>query len=70
MDFKQWGINTDSKNRKNILLPIAFSKFATVLASGVSSDESANCGYHMVSNNLTSFAYLYGVRVNFIALGI
>ena len=48
MDFKQWGINTDSKNRKNILLPIAFSKFATVLASGVSSDERQLYSYKVL----------------------
>ena len=44
----QWGINTDSKNRKNILLPIAFSKFATVLASGVSSDERQLYSYKVL----------------------
>ncbi|WP_412292009.1 hypothetical protein [Megamonas funiformis] len=51
-------------------MPISFNNFSIIVASGINTDESANCGYHMNTKALNSFSYLYGVPVCYIALGI
>lgn len=66
----QWGNNNRSIGRRTITLPISFNNFSIIVASGINTDESANCGYHMNTKALNSFSYLYGVPVCYIALGI
>lgn len=68
--FKQWGVDNRHINRRTITLPISFNNFSIIVASGINTDESANCGYHMNTKALNSFSYLYGVSVCYIALGI
>ena len=69
-EFKQWGFDNRYINRRTITLPISFNNFSIIVASGINTDESANCGYHMNTKALNSFSYLYGVPVCYIALGI
>ena len=66
----QWGSDNRSIGRRTITLPISFNNFSIIVASGINTDESANCGYHMNTKALNSFSYLYGVPVCYIALGI
>ena len=66
----QWGFDNRHINRRTITLPISFNNFSIIVASGINTDESANCGYHMNTKALNSFSYLYGVPVCYIALGI
>ena len=66
----QWGFDNRHINRRTITLPISFNNFSIIVASGINTDESANCGYHMNTKALNSFSYLYGVSVCYIALGI
>lgn len=66
----QWGFDDRHINRRTITLPISFNNFSIIVASGINTDESANCGYHMNTKALNSFSYLYGVPVCYIALGI
>ena len=66
----QWGFDNRSIGRRTITLPISFNNFSIIVASGINTDESANCGYHMNTKALNSFSYLYGVPVCYIALGI
>lgn len=66
----QWGFDNRYINRRTITLPISFNNFSIIVASGINTDESANCGYHMNTKALNSFSYLYGVPVCYIALGI
>ena len=70
MAIKQWGYDGGGSNRRTISLPITFNSFSVIIASGINTDESANCGYHMNTKALNSFSYLYGVPVCYIALGI
>lgn len=68
---KQWGFANDSGQwRKVIHLPIDFKSFSSILAVGINSDNSANCGYHLNSKELNSFSYLYGVSLCYIAIGV
>ena len=66
----QWGFDNRYINRRTITLPISFNNFSIIVASGINTNESANCGYHMNTKALNSFSYLYGVPVCYIALGI
>ena len=67
----QWGFANDSGQwRKVIHLPIDFKSFSSILAVGINSDDSANCGYHLNSKELNSFSYLYGVSLCYIAIGV
>ena len=69
--IKQWGFANDSGQwRKVIHLPIDFKSFSSILAVGINSDDSANCGYHLNSKELNSFSYLYGVSLCYIAIGV
>ena len=68
--IKQWGFDNRHINRRTITLPISFNNFSIIVASGINTDESANCGYHINTKALNSFSYLYGVSVCYIALGI
>lgn len=70
LENKQWGFDNRHINRRTITLPISFNNFSIIVASGINTDESANCGYHMNTKALNSFSYLYGVPVCYIALGI
>lgn len=67
---QQWGFDNRHINRRTITLPISFNNFSIIVASGINTDESANCGYHINTKALNSFSYLYGVSVCYIALGI
>ena len=67
----QWGFANDSGQwRKVIHLPIDFKSFSSILAVGINSDDSANCGYHLNSKELNSFSYLYDVSLCYIAIGV
>ena len=67
----QWGFANDSGQwRKVIHLPIDFKSFSSILAVGINSDDSANCGYHLNSKELNSFSYVYGVSLCYIAIGV
>lgn len=70
VEVEQWGFDNRSIGRRTITLPISFNNFSIIVASGINTDESANCGYHMNTKALNSFSYLYGVPVCYIALGI
>lgn len=68
---QQWGFANDSGQwRKVIHLPIDFKSFSSILAVGINSDDSANCGYHLNSKELNSFSYLYDVSLCYIAIGV
>ena len=70
-DKEQWGFANDSGQwRKVIHLPIDFKSFSSILAVGINSDDSANCGYHLNSKELNSFSYLYDVSLCYIAIGV
>ncbi|WP_370763181.1 hypothetical protein [Megamonas funiformis] len=58
----------DSGQWRNVTLPIALKAY--VLAVGINSDDSANCGYHLNSKELNSFSYLYDVSLCYIAIGV
>ena len=67
---QQWGFDDRHINRRTITLPISFNNFSIIVASGINTDESANCGYHMNTKALNSFSYLYGVSLCYIAIGV
>ena len=70
-DKEQWEFANDSGQwRKVIHLPIDFKSFSSILAVGINSDDSANCGYHLNSKELNSFSYVYGVSLCYIAIGV
>lgn len=62
--------NDSGQWRKVIHLPIDFKSFSSILAVGINSDDSANCGYHLNSKELNSFSYVYGVSLCYIAIGV
>ena len=70
VEVDSWGFDNRHINRRTITLPISFNNFSIIVASGINTDESANCGYHINTKALNSFSYLYGVSVCYIALGI
>lgn len=71
VEVEQWGFANDSGQwRKVIHLPIDFKSFSSILAVGINSDDSANCGYHLNSKELNSFSYLYDVSLCYIAIGV
>ncbi|WP_270510412.1 hypothetical protein [Megamonas funiformis] len=51
-------------------MPISFNNFSIIVASGINTDESANCGYHINTKELNSFSYLYDVSLCYIAIGV
>ena len=67
--IKQWGYDNRTATRRQITLPISYTSFSVILASGIDNNDSANSGHHMTAKQLNSFNYLYGIPVCYIAIG-
>lgn len=65
----QWGYDNRTATRRQITLPISYTSFSVILASGIDNNDSANSGHHMSAKQLNSFNYLYGIPVCYIAIG-
>ena len=67
----QWGYdNRTAATRRKITLPISYTSFSVILASGIDNNDSANSGHHISAKQLNSFNYLYGIPVCYIAIGV
>ena len=61
----QWGYDNRTATRRQITLPISYTSFSVILASGIDNNDSANSGHHMSAKQLNSFNYscmLYSYR--------